>query len=717
MTLSLKAKEAIKTALAFTLAYGFALRTGWLNPMWVALTVAVVAMPSAGQSLQKGMLRLAGTIPGCVVPLVIFGFAAQDRWLSLALACAWVFFTTYMMLSRPATYYLWNVAGFTSLIIMMGGFESPAELFERSESRTVATVVGIIIYTLVTTFLWPRSNAGAIRKALAEVLSTQHARFTALRARSSDEAAEAELRKLHPREVQQLAALDVALHAEGSESHRVRELRPALTRLRTLTEAIMESLDRFETAAPRGGELRASFPTVDELLDEVDARFSNMAAAVSGEATPRSALRVSTSLDREAVRKLVPLDRAAVIMARDQIDSLESLTADAADLVEALASEGGATNVRRFSRGPVMQLAVGPDLDNLRGAAFVAANVFVGFLIWVYVNPPGHVGWIMLPGVVAMVVARAPQLNATIFIRPTAIALALGISIYVFVLPRLSTFYELGVVLFASMFAVNYFFDSIGKFAGMVGVLLGISVQQQQTYSFAAAANNYVYVLSAFLLVYLMSYLIQSPRPEKAVLYRLRRFFRSAYVLIESTSDSARLHGPGFLALRVAWHRQEVRKLPEEIERWSKAARFAVSKEQTEPVDAWVLGLRSIAHRVDELVESRLSAPDRPLAPELADDLHAWRSRLENVVERWERRPDQPAGELLREQLDDWRPKLEARLREVSDEDLGDGVDPDALTGLYRVLAGYRGLSEALMAYDERALRIDWAAWREERFT
>ena len=52
------AAKAIKTALAFALAYGIALKTGWMSPVWVGLTVVVIAMPSAGQSLSDAQLSV-----------------------------------------------------------------------------------------------------------------------------------------------------------------------------------------------------------------------------------------------------------------------------------------------------------------------------------------------------------------------------------------------------------------------------------------------------------------------------------------------------------------------------------------------------------------------------------------------------------------------------------------------------------------------------------
>lgn len=276
-------------------------------------------------------------------------------------------------------------------------------------------------------------------------------------------------------------------------------------------------------------------------------------------------------MDREALSQLPALDRAAVAVAKGQLESLDALTDEVVHQMQELVSNRSAVQTRpdRIAESKQPVTSAGYDLDDLRGASLVAATVAADFFIWVLMNPPGHVGWIVLPGVVAMMVAGTQQLSATVFIRPTAIALAFGVAVYVFLLPKLSTFAELGLVLFAAMFIVNYFFKGIGQFAGMIGVLPGISVQHEQAYSFAAAANNYVYVLGSFMLVYGMSYIIQSPRPEKAVL--------------------------------------------------------------------WLLGLRAMAYRIDELLDSRAVVSTPSLAPALADGIRSWRVRLESTLADWAR--------------------------------------------------------------------------------
>ena len=61
-TLSVNAKEAIKIALAMTIAYYVGLRLMWMNPTWAAISVGMICLPTAGQSLNKGVLRMAGTL-------------------------------------------------------------------------------------------------------------------------------------------------------------------------------------------------------------------------------------------------------------------------------------------------------------------------------------------------------------------------------------------------------------------------------------------------------------------------------------------------------------------------------------------------------------------------------------------------------------------------------------------------------------------------------
>jgi hypothetical protein len=210
--------------------------------------------------------------------------------------------------------------------------------------------------------------------------------------------------------------------------------------------------------------------------------------------------------------------------------------------------------------------------------------------------------------------------------------------------------------------------------------------------------------------------MIQSPRPEKAVLYLVWRFFRSARFLIAHASTEGPTRLRGLARWRIAWHRQELRGLPSKIEAWSKAINYRAFPSNTpERIQALVVRMQAVAYRIDELFDSEEAASTQALIDALADDIRAWRARLESALADWASRPDSQAADALREHLSEWRGELEQHIEALDvDERV---VEDDEWRRFYALLGGYRGVSGTLLAYDEEARQIDWNAWREERFS
>ena len=227
--LSRKAKEAIKVGLAYTLIYGIALKFDWVNPYWAAMAVAMISLQTAGESIHKGLNRMVGTIPGCIAAITILALAAQSRWAFLLLTSVWVFFTAYMSLRSRNNVYLWTVAGFVCLALITSSATTSQEAFEFIAFRMLDTLMGISVYTLVTVFIWPNTNAGEIKKLSRGLMATQSAicrvgreSMTGMDAMQAIGEKPAEL---HQQELEQLDQLAQALVAEGSESYEVHELR------------------------------------------------------------------------------------------------------------------------------------------------------------------------------------------------------------------------------------------------------------------------------------------------------------------------------------------------------------------------------------------------------------------------------------------------------------------------------------------------------------
>jgi len=76
-----RVKESIKTALAMTIAYGIALSMDWDRPYWAGFAVAFISLSTIGQSLNKGAMRMLGTLVALVVSLLIIALFVQEGWL------------------------------------------------------------------------------------------------------------------------------------------------------------------------------------------------------------------------------------------------------------------------------------------------------------------------------------------------------------------------------------------------------------------------------------------------------------------------------------------------------------------------------------------------------------------------------------------------------------------------------------------------------------
>ena len=164
MVLTIRTKESIKTALAMTIAYGIALSMDWDRPYWAGFAVAFISLSTVGQSLNKGAMRMLGTLLAFVVSLTVIALFPQERWWFMAALSAWVGFCTYEMGVSKRSYF-WFVAGFASVIICFDGGTNPANAFDTAVLRAQETGLGILVYSLVSILLWPTGTRAELDSA------------------------------------------------------------------------------------------------------------------------------------------------------------------------------------------------------------------------------------------------------------------------------------------------------------------------------------------------------------------------------------------------------------------------------------------------------------------------------------------------------------------------------------------------------------------------
>jgi Fusaric acid resistance protein family len=145
-------------AVVIALAAGF-----WLEldaPSTAAVTVAILALPTRGQVLEKACFRLLATIVGIVAAIAISGLFSQARDLVLAAFAGWLGLCIYVSgLLDGNRAYAAVLSGYTVGIVAIEQLDAPGQVFQTAVARGSAIGVGIAAMALVNVlFAAPASD-------------------------------------------------------------------------------------------------------------------------------------------------------------------------------------------------------------------------------------------------------------------------------------------------------------------------------------------------------------------------------------------------------------------------------------------------------------------------------------------------------------------------------------------------------------------------------
>jgi uncharacterized membrane protein YccC len=715
LVLSDKAKYSIKLGLAIAITYGLALRANWMSPTWAAIAVAMIGQPGHGQSLYKGMLRAIGTLIAFFCGLFILMLFPQDRWLTLVVTSPFLGYFTYRMKGQNS--YLWFVAAFVTPMIVMAGPAQPGHAFEFAAYRTLETLMGIGVWALVSIFLWPATNRGALQTAMDELLATQQKILTALRESATDGDSAGVPFALQEQEAQLVKQVGSLIDVVAAETYEVRGVRGAWHRLHAASQSFLHVSSRIQSGMSNVERIPLSsvLPAVPDFLAELEARLTEARSLLGGAPQARPCQDVALEVDADAFGALGHFARAGAVAARAELAALDAHTRTIVECAQEIredkraASTPSADTTPAKVRGPLALLPL--DRDQLMGAIIAVATMWGGTLIWIYVNPPGHVSWFQFPTNLVLVALLNPQMRF-FPLRMLGYAYLAAMLVYVFIMPHLTGFVQLGSLLFAFTFITAYFFPKAATFL-LLAMFNMFGISNEQTYDFASMMNAYVFTMSGILMVYGMTYLIGSPRPEKTMLRQVRRFFRSCEFLVAHTARS----DSWVDRVKQAYHQRELQTLPAKIATWSaQIDQKRFPQNSAEQVKALAVRLQLLAFRIDDVLNLRSDPQAELLVRQLGEEVGSWRELLEEAFHAWSGAEEADPGQNVHERLSGRLAQLSARVEEEVSRIQANKTGDAAGEGFYRVLGAFRGVTNAGIAYDERSREIDWEAWREEQF-
>ena len=119
-----------------------------------AVTVVILAQPTRGAALAKAANRIAATLIGATMSVVIAGLFPGERIGMLGAFICWicicVFVASYL---RGYQAYAAVLSGYTVAIIALDNIDTPQNVFTTMTDRVAAITIGILCVTLINDFL------------------------------------------------------------------------------------------------------------------------------------------------------------------------------------------------------------------------------------------------------------------------------------------------------------------------------------------------------------------------------------------------------------------------------------------------------------------------------------------------------------------------------------------------------------------------------------
>lgn len=156
-----------KTLIAGLTALGLAMYFELPQPRVSVVTVFIVMQVQNGPVLAKAFYRLAGTVIGAAVTVLLTALVPQDSTILLITFACWIgICCAGAQWHRNFRGYGFVLAGYTTAVVGLPVLSQPSDVFLSSVWRVIEISLGLAIATTVTATIFPRSARASMLEAL-----------------------------------------------------------------------------------------------------------------------------------------------------------------------------------------------------------------------------------------------------------------------------------------------------------------------------------------------------------------------------------------------------------------------------------------------------------------------------------------------------------------------------------------------------------------------
>jgi uncharacterized membrane protein YgaE (UPF0421/DUF939 family) len=556
-SLSEKFTFAVKAALSIVLVYLISFTQGWEQAQTAAITIMLIAVAGpVSESVTKGLRRVAGTIIGALIGMLLIGLFPQDRELYLVSLSVFVTIALYLTRAYRGDMTVFMLTAVTMMMVFKNG--EVDDVFLYGIDRTFMTVLGITVFTVVGIFLWPVKAKDDTVDIANDIVSIQEELY-----RKKDAGSD-ECKSLYETLRSRETSLKRSVTAASMESSGLnRAQRNTLLRNVTEINELLMLLSYHDKT--RFSDSCGSYVTNFEQADrEIKHLFASLQNAFSRQIEIAIPAEWKAAYDKEAVAALSHTDRGALVATVLDIQKLHARLRALAEKFNAILSP----YPTRFelSRNTVSAFNW-LDVEDLKGT-FISFLIFwTTTIFWIVVNPPAGFLIVTLATALSVLTTYSP-LKPSLLIILFTLSFIFAAAMYILVLPNIHYGWELGLFIFLYAFIGYYFINP--KIA--IFFLLGMAV--------LGLANPMMYNLQLFLMTLLVLYLFLfvlllfyyvpfSTKPEALFTDMKKRFFRLAANLIAGSDTLLAGDNTLFSKLKGWYARQHLMATAKKMQLWA----------------------------------------------------------------------------------------------------------------------------------------------------
>ncbi|HDM8126148.1 TPA: FUSC family protein [Vibrio harveyi] len=721
-----KIKFATKVALSLTLAYLVPFAMGWPQASTAATTVMLIASTgSRRESLAKGTLRVLGTLVGAVIGLLLVGMFAQDRllyMLSVSVVVSFIFYFRNAYQKDPTLLALTGV-----MVLMMSNGGDAEGAFMYGVDRAYMTIFGVVLYTLVGTFLWPTKTEQNLRQLIEQLNQAQQALFNAI---------------LQNFEQKTALQQDVVTNAEATENDEAPS--PTIDELLEKVFAAQNALEqRFATVSVECSDVSAymkEWQLAVHFNKQITQELSVAAHSHFSHQQDRSCINNFDQATQE-IQQLFKISQemwaneGAAYRAQElNIEYNQAALADASHLVkgsaltlghllklmhqslsrlaESISCIDSVTNNVSFKQELPKQKSkfLWWDAENFKTAVKTFTTYWVAGLIWIYFNPPGGYSFVTFSTIFMSLLSFVPVHPFMLLILFT-FGFLFAVPSYVFILPGLELGAELGLFIFIYTFIGFYLFKGPVTIFYMIGLFV-LGLDNNMTYHFGILMTIMTLFYMVVFMIIFAHYFPFSSRPEHLFLTLKERYFRHVGDLFASYHQQSE---SSFKKLKRSLHLVTLNVSSKKLMVWgSKINHKLFDKTPPEAIGAFSKSCNALSNHVNILI----AAEQKLLSNRLIKQLRSKHTDSILPLMAGALASHQTTDELnsVFEQYSQDYQSFENKLEEFFSElDLSDYAYSE-IAGFYILLNLKRNVFEAINQCKQTYEDIDWVNLRQKRF-